>query len=421
MAISINWPTAVINVPKADMTLVQSTPTEIRELNINTFRLTLKDLEDGTEGMPFPKTHNHNTEVSVGGLVLARVVEILPPYTVTFEDGQYAVNLVGANSNIGDKVNVNQVSVRSFNSAGMTSSPLVEYASFNGGITVDPVNGTDSSVFPAGTPQAPVKTCERVMELAEYRGFKKIYFINDFSIDNHSMSGYSVYGLSPRQTTLTIGTNLLWGGGTISDCKVEGTFANNSFVTIEDAEIGNLNNISLTAKNCILSGTVELNNSISSNFYNCTDGVPGSGTPIIQVNDCDSLGIWNYAGGIKLTNMTTVGTTVSFNAPSGRLIVDSTDTQGSIIARGVGSITGTTGGTTVTQTDLINRDTISDSVWDELTAGHTTAGTTGKALSDAGSAGNPWSSPITGNTDAGTFGELVGKKLLTVAKFLGLK
>jgi len=274
-------------------------------------------------------------------------------------------------------------SVSSLVDSTVQQLPEIEHASFNGGITVDSVNGIDSGVFPAGTPQAPVQTCSQVMELAEYRGFKKIYFINDFSIENHSMSGYSVYGLSPRQTTLTIGTNLLWGGGTISDCKVEGTFANNSFVTIEDAEVGNLNNISLTAKNCILSGTVELNNSISSNFYNCTDGVPGSGTPIIQVNDCDSLGIWNYAGGIKLTNMTTVGTTVSFNAPSGRLIVDSTDTQGSIIARGVGSITGTTGGTTVTQTDLINRDTISDSVWDESSADHTLSTSLAKDLQTA--------------------------------------
>ena len=187
MAISINWPTGVISVPKADMTLVQSTPIEIRELNINTFRLTLKDLEDDEEGMPFPRTHNHNTIVTVGGVTLARVVEIINGYTVTFENGAYAVNLVGANSNISDVVNLNTVSVRASNSAGLT----------------------------------------------------------------------------------------------------------------------------------------ELN--------------------------------------------------------------------------------------------------LADVVWNALTADHLTAGTTGKALSDAGSAGNPWSSPVTGNTDAGTFGELVGKKVLTVAKFLGLK
>lgn len=184
MAIIIDWETHVINVPKADLTLIQSTPTEIRGMDVDWFRLQLKDIEDNVEGQPFPDTHRHNTEVILGGIILARVVEILVPYTVTFEDGQYAVNLSGANNNIADRANVNQVSIRSSNSAGLTSTA---------------------------------------------------------------------------------------------------------------------------------------------------------------------------------------------------------------------------------------------SVWDEIIAGHLTAGTTGKALSDAGSAGNPWGSPVTGNTNAGTFGELVGKKLLTVGKFLGLK
>jgi len=183
MAITVNWPTGVISVPKVDMTLVQSTPIEIRELNINTFRLRLKDLEDDAEGQVWATTHNHNTTVAVGGVTLARVVEIINGYTVTFENGSYAVNLVGANSNIGDVLNLNTVSVRAANSAGL----------------------------------------------------------------------------------------------------------------------------------------------------------------------------------------------------------------------------------------------IQAMIWDEPIASHLTAGTTGKALSDAGSAGNPWSSTITGNTTAGTFGELVGKKLLTIAKFLGLK
>jgi len=119
MTVSIDWDDKIIYVPKVDTTLIQSSPTEIRELNINTFRLTLKNLEDDIEGMPFLDTHRHNTEVTVGGVTLARVVEIINGYTVTFEDGQYAVNLVGANSNIADVSNVNQVSIRSSNSAGL--------------------------------------------------------------------------------------------------------------------------------------------------------------------------------------------------------------------------------------------------------------------------------------------------------------
>lgn len=187
MAISVNWPTGVITVPKADMTLVQSTPFEIRELNIDTFRLALDDLQDDATGQVWATTHSHNAPVTVGGVTLAAVVEMINGYTVTFEDGNYAVNLTGANSNIGDVVNLNAVSVRVANSAGLT----------------------------------------------------------------------------------------------------------------------------------------ELN--------------------------------------------------------------------------------------------------LEDVIWNALTANHTTAGTTGKALTDAGAAGNPWSATVSGNTSAGTFGELVGTKLLTVAKFLGLK
>lgn len=122
MAISINPLTFVINVPKADMTLVQSTPTEIRELDLNLFRLGLKAYEAAIYGIYLLKTHNHNTEVTLGSLTFARVIEILPPYTITFQDGQYAVNLVNANSNVSDRTNVNQVSVRSSNSAGLVTA-----------------------------------------------------------------------------------------------------------------------------------------------------------------------------------------------------------------------------------------------------------------------------------------------------------
>ena len=124
MAITIDWATKIINVPRADLTLIQSAPTEIREMNVNTFRLWLKDIEDNVDGLPFVDTHRHNTQVVLAGLTLARVVEILSPYTITFENGLYAVNLVGANNNIADKTNVNNVSVRSSNSAGLISTTV---------------------------------------------------------------------------------------------------------------------------------------------------------------------------------------------------------------------------------------------------------------------------------------------------------
>lgn len=56
-------------------------------------------------------------------------------------------------------------------------------------------------------------------------------------------------------------------------------------------------------------------------------------------------------------------------------------------------------------------DQLVEGVWTAQTADHTAPGTTGKALTDAGSAGNPWASDTITNNDPGTFGELVQKDI----------
>ena len=121
--ITVNWATKVISIEKEDMILVQSNPFEIWKLDLNDFRLILKDHEDDEEGMPFLHTHNHTAPLTVGGVTLARSVEMINGYTVTFENGSYAVSLVGGNSNIADVTNLNSVSVRSANSAGFVQGP----------------------------------------------------------------------------------------------------------------------------------------------------------------------------------------------------------------------------------------------------------------------------------------------------------
>jgi hypothetical protein len=122
--ISINWLTKVIFVPKTELNLIQLPPNEEWELDANFFRLELKNLEDSEEGMVYLDTHRHNTEVVLGGITYARTIEIINGYTIEFEDGQYSVNIVGANTNIVDVVNLNQVSLRSNNSAGLIQSGI---------------------------------------------------------------------------------------------------------------------------------------------------------------------------------------------------------------------------------------------------------------------------------------------------------
>lgn len=54
---------------------------------------------------------------------------------------------------------------------------------------------------------------------------------------------------------------------------------------------------------------------------------------------------------------------------------------------------------------------IADAVWDELLAGHADAGSAGAALSAAGSAGDPWSTPLPGAYGVGTAGNIIGNNI----------
>lgn len=114
--ISIDWPTKVIAIPQSYLTNLGG---GVYELDVDQFRLDLKDLEDSETGMAFPSTHNHNTTVTLSGVTYSRTFEIINGYTVEFENGSYTVSCVGANHNIADVKVVNSVSLLIGNSSGL--------------------------------------------------------------------------------------------------------------------------------------------------------------------------------------------------------------------------------------------------------------------------------------------------------------
>ena len=120
MSFSIDYQTMVITVPKADLSLVTGT---LYEHDTEAFRLELIDWEDGEIGMSFPRTHKHNTAVTIAGVTLARVIEIISPYSIEYETGVYSVRLSGSNNNFFDVENgilvQNTVQVIANNSAGL--------------------------------------------------------------------------------------------------------------------------------------------------------------------------------------------------------------------------------------------------------------------------------------------------------------
>ena len=123
MAVTVDYATKIITIPKADLTLVTGT---LYELDTDAFRLELASIQDSEAGMWADTMYTHNTEVTVAGTTFARTIEIINGYSIEFEDGTYSVRLAGSNNNIFDVENgilvQNTVQVIAQNSAGLIVS-----------------------------------------------------------------------------------------------------------------------------------------------------------------------------------------------------------------------------------------------------------------------------------------------------------
>lgn len=123
MTISVNPATYVVTIPKADTTFVSTnaaTGYEIRSYDEYSLMRQLADYLDSEAGIGLPNAFTHATQVTISGIVYARSLLFLAPYTITFESGAYQVKLNGGtNNNMLDVLNPNNVSVIAANSAGL--------------------------------------------------------------------------------------------------------------------------------------------------------------------------------------------------------------------------------------------------------------------------------------------------------------
>ena len=380
MVVIIDWVNSIIHIPRKSLTLIQTSPTEIRELQINDFRLELKSLEATNAGITHLKTHTHNTEVALGGITFARVVEILEPYTITFEDGKYAVNLAGANSNIGDKTNVNQVSIRSANAAGLISSPAIEFASFNGGVIVDVNSPYAGTIFPRGTEQMKVNNIKDALLIAEYRGFNTIYLHSDIVLGaNAKLENFIIEGKSHVYTNVEILSEALCEHVTIKNCNVTGILDGGTHIA--GCVAGNIIYVNGHIHNSGLYGLITLGGNESAVLADCFTIDQDNPVQIDMGESGQDLAMPNYSGMAMIRNLTSASEEIGIGLNAGMVILDDTITAGTIVIAGSGIVHNNTGPNTIVNIDgLMSKETIANAVWNEPIASHLESGTTGLSI-----------------------------------------
>lgn len=340
MAISVNWVTGVIHVPKTYLTLVVGS---VYSLDVNLFRKDLRDLEDSEDGRAWSRILNHNTEVSLSGVSYARIVEILTPYTIEFEDGNYSVSCLNANHNIADVKVVNSVSLIVNNSAGLVNLPELQSSAFKGEVALDAVEGIAGTDYPIGTHKVPSSNAQNAVTIAEREGAERIVLHGSYTLGTgDDISGRHMIGENAITTFLTIEPAAVTTNSKFSSMFiVNSTFDGKTYA--EKCYLDTISDFEGYAELCILSRTIILSNTEPTYFVDCKSACYGVGLelPVLDMSAGNlHVAFRNWSGPIKIINSTDANNTICFDTVSAAtIVVDSSCTAGTLIPRGIMTIT----------------------------------------------------------------------------------
>ena len=342
MAVTINYQTYVINVPKSDTQFVETnvnTGLEVRQIDITIFGKLLADIQDNAPDVWAPTAYSYTQPADIGGTQLAPVLLILAPYTVTFEDDQYAINIVGGNTNLPDFTNVNQVSIRPNNSAGQTFSKQVEDSAFGDNrVWVDMDNGEAGTGYPLGTSARPVNNLQDAQTIIAARNLPKRIHLIGFTATTgtDNFANYDVKGASSKLSGIHFVLNTITTNFLASSMAIGGDLNGNVSAT-EATSFSNIIDFDGQMILCGLTGNIALGSGGDVDaFIDCFSEQSGSGKPILNCDDLNNLNIHfrRYSGGLEITNYSQVGNNMSLDFNQGSIKIGSTCTEGTIIIRG---------------------------------------------------------------------------------------
>ena len=420
MAITLDPATFVLSIPQADLTLISGT---IYKADTEAIRLELKALEASVAYMGLPKMLNHNTTVTLFGVTYARSIEILSPYSITFTpDSQWSVRLDGSNNNYGDVaagiLNQNQVQVIPTNSAGLQDLSTMLAAAYQGQVIVNTITGQAGTSTPIGTYTVPSSNMPDALTIAQNEGLNKIILAEDITTyEDFTDRAYTIIGTSPYVTlNANVAANLT--GVALNYLTVIGEL--DGLNVIRECSIQAVTNVSGFIEKCAFLSTVSFNDDML--IMECYSNVSGGGYPTFTRTVAGkTLEVRDWHGSIAVEGITDGDHTIG--GSGGRVVIGSTCTGGNIHIRkawfeivdnsGPGCTVyderevaaiwnaQTTDYTEVGSMGLKQGEAAAgsdvDAIWDEPTSNHQIPGSTGKALSDAGGAVNPWSLLLDGN------------------------
>jgi hypothetical protein len=216
-------------------------------------------------------------------------------------------------------------------SATLQESQDIQFASFNGGVTVDTTNGTSGTTFPTGTTRQPVDNFTDAISIASSRGLDKFFIIGNCTLSGLTFDSYVFEGQSVSRTMITVEPSASVIASEFTNATVTGTLDGNS--VIEDGVAQDLNFIDGVVRGSGIIGEITLSGSNTLQLLDCYEGSQvrpyinfgGSGTGLIVTNFNGAIGLKNKSG----------ADSAFLDMASGDIEIDNDVTSGTITLRGV--------------------------------------------------------------------------------------
>ena len=357
----VDWDTRIITIPKSDLV---DKGNNLYELQMSTFHDTIRQLEyDFNKGFSRLQILDYIKPVTLSGTTYSGFYIIKNGYSITFENGLYAVQLTGGNNNLFDHINKNSVSVSSSNSAGLISSPAIEFASFDGGVTVDVNSQWSGTVFPIGTGQRKVNNIPDAKIIADKNGFNKLYLHSDITLGTgDNLNNFMLVGRNHVEIQVNILPTAEVNNIRITNCEITGTLDGD--IDLFNCIVFNLVYVNGHIHNCGVKGSIVLGGNKDAVIANCYTIDQDNPLVIDMGGSGQSLAMPNYSGIVTIKNLDDVNQEIGIGLNAGMVNLENTILNGTVIISGSGILNDNTGTSVQVNTDgLMNTNTVSSSVW----------------------------------------------------------
>ena len=285
------------------------------------------------------------------------------------------------------------------------SGIMLPETAFGGFVWVDTDHGESGTVFPIGTTTRPVDNIIDAYTIAtnfNLRGYKLCGpLVLDRAYTSWNFSGMSAVA---HDTIDLAGQDI--SGSQFNKVSTTGSMGVvTSMPQFLDCGITDMTGANCLFYYCGLFGTIKLAAGPGT-VLNCV-GTAVSMPTIIDMNGAGQTFIGQLDGNVQFIN---AGAGLGADPTFMRITVNDGLLQfaASCIAGSSAVISGSARLENLAPAMIVidNTQFGNDSVWDEQLVGHATAGSTGKALADAGAGANPWDVATAGHALPGTFGEI---------------